>query len=263
MLPQRSPLTPDDRVVKSPIRRSSTENGDQIRLQGLAGAPVGHAKGRPSNAASADLMLGEAAALSPVASQDMDLRDDEAEQPLAEGLGEELLEAFTDALALAPNSYIGGDGALQPDVADAIDEGVEQEVAEGLAQVLSQVDIGEEAVAVADGEVAEEPAPVQQVVERWQMLGPMSGAGYISNEEMRTVLRIQRGKPKKSVTVNCYLHPGCKLLLTEARCPDDEALRRWLYDVPAAAPGASKEDNRRLAEQHMQAGKSRWGGRRS
>jgi hypothetical protein len=48
-------------------------------------------------------------------------------------------------------------------------------------------------------------------------------AGYVYLRG-RHVLRIQRGKPANSVTVNCYRHPGCILCIRQHKCPDDDTL---------------------------------------
>lgn len=71
-------------------------------------------------------------------------------------------------------------------------------------------------------------------------------------------MRVQRGKPQGRCTVNCYLHPRCSLLLNLNRTPSDAELYKWLYAVPAAPPGAPREEVKELARQHMNVGKAKW-----
>lgn len=209
------------------------------------------------------------AVLSPAAlfDEDMDLRDREDVDALDHGPQDELEELFALLAESLPEDVgdgdFGGGGGPAPDLPD---EQTAAEVAEGLAQVMSGIDTGEEAQpaneasssSAAADEVNAAPAPI--VDERWRDLGPVTDIGYVYDSTPRSVLRIQRGKPKNSVTINCYKHPGCRLLLTEARCPDDDGLKRWLFEVPPAAPGSSRDEAKRLAETHMALGKGRWGG---
>lgn len=195
--------------------------------------------------------------------EDMDLREQEALDIAGDGIVEELASLLCPGPDDPTNDGIwveGEEAAELPD--DDVDEATAQEVAAGVAQAMQSVGVecdtvGEE----EDGDRAnaEEPLPPAPV-ELWRELGLVIGLGYVYDRTPRSVLRIQRGKPKNSVTVNCYKHPGCKLLLTEARCPADDVLKQWLYEVPPSSPG-DKEEGRRLATQHMDLGRGRWGGR--
>ena len=100
-----------------------------------------------------------------------------------------------------------------------------------------------------------EPPPA--VPEPWMELTGPSATGYFSLG-VRSVLRIQRGKPAYSVTVNCYRHVGCRLLIAQSRCPDDEALKRWLFEVHPPAADAPAAEKKHLATDHMNIGKARW-----
>lgn len=158
------------------------------------------------------------------------------------------------------------DGA--PDAEDfdvAPDLATAAAVADGAARVMPQEKGDPQGVsgagssADAPPRVAQPPVPVD---EPWLALGDVTAMGYVY-DQTRMVMRVQRGKPKNSVTINCYRHSGCRMLLTERRCPDDAALKRWLFEVPRAPPGSSREEERRLASEHMAIGKGRWAGRRS
>ena len=110
------------------------------------------------------------------------------------------------------------------------------------------------------------PAPVEEEVaaldqQPWERLSDVSPLGYVYDGG-RSIMRVQRGKPAQSVTVNCYNHSQCKMLLTLNRCPDDMTLKRWYFSVPAPPPGASTEASRALGRQHMAEGLRQWGGRR-
>lgn len=91
-------------------------------------------------------------------------------------------------------------------------------------------------------------------------LSDPSPMGYIY-EACRSVMRIQRGKPSGSVTVNCYRHPGCHLLLSQSRCPDDSTLKRWLFEVDPAPAEATTAERQALARRHMALAKARWSGK--
>lgn len=93
--------------------------------------------------------------------------------------------------------------------------------------------------------------------EPWSKLIGPSASGYV-NDDRRSVMRIQRGKPLGRCTITCYKHRGCNLLLNLNRCPDDKELFQWLYEVEPVTretpPAAAKE----LASRHMALGKQRW-----
>lgn len=107
----------------------------------------------------------------------------------------------------------------------------------------------------------EEEGPTMAEQQPWERLSEVSAQGYVYDGG-RSVMRIQRGKPANSVTVNCYIHSQCKMLLTMRRCPDDMMLKRWFCSVPPPAPGASPEASRALGRKHMDDGLRQWGGRK-
>lgn len=192
----------------------------------------------------------------------MDSREQEAADALEQGISEELelLLRPTDA---GDNGSSDGGAGVTGAVEDAPDEAAVATVAAGVAEALADAGVADDDLdPPGDGaeSAAMAPPPPPPAEELWRQLGPTTAMGYVYDSTPRSVLRIQRGKPKNIVTVICYLHPGCKLLLTEARCPPDEALKQWLYEVPRAAPGSA--EGRQLAATHMALGKGRWGGRR-
>lgn len=110
-------------------------------------------------------------------------------------------------------------------------------------------------VRVHEPVIAVEPPP-----QPWERLGEVSAYGYVY-DGARSVMRVQRGKPARSVSVSCYLHPACTLLLTQALCPSDAVLKQWLFEVEAAPPGAPSAERKELARQHMALGRARWSAR--
>lgn len=60
------------------------------------------------------------------------------------------------------------------------------------------------------------------------------------------------------MTINCYKHIGCRLLVSTARCADDDEIKKWFFEVGPAPEGASSEEKKTLAKQHMDIGKAKW-----
>lgn len=214
-------------------------------------------------ASASSASAGPAQAPTPV--EDMDLRDQETQTAIDEGFYQELesllIPGPSDQVAYGMGAANEGLGRAEDD--DDGDEDTARAVAAGVAQTMASVDPDEGPAAAGEegADVADVEAPASEPAQLWQALGLVTPQGYVYDSTPRSVLRIQRGKPKNSVTVNCYLHIGCKLLLTETRCPSDEVLKQWLYEVPAPKRGSSRDEVRQLAEEHMQLGKGRWGGR--
>lgn len=72
------------------------------------------------------------------------------------------------------------------------------------------------------------------------------------------MLRIQRGKPANRVTISCYRHPSCNILVNESRAPSDQDVFSWLYEVEPVAQGMSKEERQELARRHKKLARDRW-----
>jgi hypothetical protein len=187
---------------------------------------------------------------------------------MAEGEAEELLGDSMDELELTyqEGDPLGFGGDLPFDEVESItiDAGSVAEVADGFAAAAEAAGLPDDLPAgpgvgsssSSSGPMQHEEVPPPPLAP-WQCLSAPSGAGYVY-DGMRSVLRIQRGKPKNSVTVTCYRHSGCHLLLSQARCPSDETLCKWLFEVGVAPVGAPKEVGKQLAQDHMRLGKSRW-----
>lgn len=134
----------------------------------------------------------------------------------------------------------------------------------GLDEWEQQVAGGANPASASSAASSTDPAPIAPPpvavaeVAPWELLSDVSASGYVYDANGRTAMRIQRGKPAKSVTVNCYRHSRCTLLLSQSRCPDDPALKRWLFEVEAAPLGCSTAESKELASKHMAAGKAKW-----
>lgn len=211
-----------------------------------------------------------------------DPEEEEEDMDLAAGLGEILEEEFSEIAECVEHAYeqaeliVNGSRSADPNVLDVglvtgpHPESVATLAKEG-ASINAVIDDGDELEAAPSAEAASSSAsanadvdvvPVEEVPkppeERMTDPSPM---GYVY-EGGRSVMRIQRGKPARSVTITCYRHSRCTMLLTEARCPSDLELKRWSLAVPAAPQGCPVEESRALAAQHMALGKGQWAGRR-
>lgn len=160
-----------------------------------------------------------------------------------------------DGVAEASASTVG----LMPGAAD-------QSTTETVEQLLSDF-IGESLVTGVDIENADNGAATGSAAETFagELVAPMPWEGLQGGSKLgywymngRTVMRIQRDNPRGSTTVNCYVHSGCRLLLSNARCPEDSVLKRWLFETPPAPDGAPAAVRASFAQQHMQLAKSRW-----
>lgn len=197
--------------------------------------------------------------------QEMDMRDVGDDNLPDPDMVDELEAAFGLSSSAPPPSSDALDEEGLCEVAEALpDPATVSEVAAGVAKAMAEIGVGEDEPTTSAASSTDAPATAEAVAEPepWLDLGEVTSLGYIYNSEPRTVMRVQRGKPANSVTINCYLHSGCRLLLTEARCPDDATLKRWLFEVPAPRPGATKEEAKKLAQDHMALGKGRWGGKK-
>lgn len=95
-------------------------------------------------------------------------------------------------------------------------------------------------------------------VEPWQeLVGPTTAMGYIYYKG-RSHMRIIRGNPKYSVTISCYNHPSCSFVLSEKRCPSDEELKKWSFEVGRAPEGSSSAIKAKLRDEHKGLALARW-----
>lgn len=173
--------------------------------------------------------------------------DDELERRVASaGAGVEVLDAPATV-------------QIDPSVAEAVAEQVSTEAdAAGLA--METAEAGGAASSSSSGALPSDGLVLGDAaasVAPWERLPPPTPLGYIYDGG-RSIMRIQRGKPARSVTVNCYVHSRCTMLLQESRCPSDEELKKWLFSVGPPPPGASAAEVKDLAARHMALGKAKW-----
>lgn len=160
--------------------------------------------------------------------------------------------------ALEPLASARPDGSTIEEVAASLVGGVPG--VEALAEEPGETDMDRNnSLPDQAGPLADEVAAglVQAPLEPWQRMTPPSAAGYIYFEG-RSVMRIQRNKLVGRLTLTCYRHPQCNMLINLDRAPPDEVLKQWLFEVGAPEEGASKEDRKALAKEHMRIGKARW-----
>lgn len=74
----------------------------------------------------------------------------------------------------------------------------------------------------------------------------------------RSVLRIQRDKPKGKCTVTCYRHRRCHFLLNLNRTPTDLDLFKWLFELPPTESSATDEEKKALTARHMGNARAKW-----
>lgn len=200
--------------------------------------------------------------------EEMDIA--EAEDLLSDDSTMSELFATYGAAAEDDPSCLGRVGGIaddfQDDLPDAEQDGlIATQVAEELSKAAAEVGLEGDLLAssasstdpptmVEDGEG--QAAPEAATPALAELTDPSSlGYMYLNG---RSIARVQYGKPKKSVTINCYRHPGCRLLLSESRCPDLSELKRWVFAVEAPEPGATQQDKKELAKQHMALGRESW-----
>lgn len=111
-------------------------------------------------------------------------------------------------------------------------------------------DVGVAAAQPAD-EVVAPPPP-------WATLVHPTGPSGYYYQNGRSVLRIQRGKPAGRVTISCYRHPACTILVNESRAPPDEEVFEWLYSVPPATAEMSPAERKALSAQHRGIAREKW-----
>lgn len=217
----------------------------------------------PTSAQQASATLGEDGEV-----EDMDLTEELAE--IWEDSEAEAFEEVPTSAALA----MAGDGPFEMSPANVSEPASAAPRGDDLAADFLSVapEIGlppEESEEVApDPSGLEDPLQAGEVVagtaevQPWEkLIGPSPIAGYVSDGQ-RSVMRIQRGKPKNRVTVTCYRHRKCGLLLNEDRCPPDSELLKWVYEVEATPGDAEPEVSKALSAQHIALGKARWSSRR-
>lgn len=202
-----------------------------------------------------------------VAQEELDLENELADI-MSDGSAEELAECLAPAEAdERPETSMGsGDNDLELTATAVVDKRVAEALLSELSGIAepdgaaNEIALGAAAAssgAASSSDVAPADPPAPAEAAPWEELSERSALGYFYFRG-RSVMRVQRGKPARSVTVSCYRHSRCTMLLTESRCPDDEALKKWLFAVDAPAPGASSAEAKALALEHMALGKGQW-----
>ena len=98
--------------------------------------------------------------------------------------------------------------------------------------------------------------PIPPTVEPWDEIPIPPVSGYVYREG-RHIMRIQRGKPTAtSVTVNCYQHPRCSIVVPVRRVADNKMLVRWYFSMPPCPEGMSRADKAQMTIDHKEKGKS-------
>lgn len=147
-----------------------------------------------------------------------------------------------------------------PDTVRAVGAEVEQAAqAAGLGEQLEEVEASGAGAGIAptDAPPAEKDLLPPPAREPWELMSEPSASGYLYFEG-RSVMRIQRGKPTGRLTLTCFRHPGCNLLINLPRAPNDLELKKWLFEVEPAPAGASMAERQALAKRHVQLARARW-----
>lgn len=164
--------------------------------------------------------------------------------------------------ANAPTDVIGDDIDEEPEtlarpVASAeTTRAIANEFSNKVDEVDLGTDVGEATVgnASASSDALAEDAPPPLPGEA--ATNPStSGCVYYQG---RMVLGLQRGKPKRRVTVNCYQHSRCQFLVNMERALPDDAFKRWAFEVKATPRGASTEEGQALRDCHVIVAKDGW-----
>ena len=138
------------------------------------------------------------------------------------------------------------------DVMDGLDLGPEPLVAAGASASSSSGH-----AAPSEGVVAPEPTTAITDVEPWTRFGEPGVTGYLYLDG-RSILRIQRGRPKHSTTISCYHNHGrCQLTIGESKATNDE-IKRWAFEVAPGSTESTAAERRELGERHMAIGRARW-----
>lgn len=169
--------------------------------------------------------------------------------------------------ANAPDKVIGDVVDEVPEVLmrPVASEETTRAIADKLSLMVDEVGLGaDDGETVAGNASASSDAPAAESVaedapppQPWEAATGPSTSGYVHHQG-RSVLRIQRGKPKGRVTITCYQHTKCNLLVNIERAPSDDVIKRWAFEVDATPRGASKEEAKALRDSHVKMAKDRW-----
>lgn len=164
--------------------------------------------------------------------------------------------------------------ALLASSGDDVDESTVAAISAGLEEAgealelnpVAQVELqGANNASAGSAEQPPAEAPHEEVsappLPDWQrMVGP-SSSGYVYLDG-RAVMRIQRGRPAGRLTLSCYRHTGCSMLINIDRAPTDDELKKWFFEVEPNAPESKKEERKEMTKTHLSLARARWTSKR-
>lgn len=171
----------------------------------------------------------------------------------------EVVEAEVDAdIAMRVPERVSPDGAddqtssvVAAELADIVgDIGLETEAPVANAGSTSASSNGIAELPAGESEAPPPPPP-------WRCMEGPSSSGYVYYQG-RGVMRIQRDKPPGRLTLSCYRHTRCNMLINLSRAPDDDTLKQWLFEVEPNPPGSTPEERTALARKHLGSARARW-----
>lgn len=197
-----------------------------------------------------------------------DLGGEDDEASVSESEGAALAESCMSA-AVSVSGLLAGDAPLAAQVPM---EGTVVSPAEVMSQATADADVtgladSEDATAAAvsgpspdapassgaDAAPPPPPPPAEAGAPRPELPSPM-GYVYLGG---RSIGRVIRGKPARSLSVRCYVHTSCSFLLPLRLAPSDSEICEWLVAEPAAPPGATTAQRQAAAKRHIELAK-RW-----
>ena len=160
-----------------------------------------------------------------------------------------------------------GDDLVFHDDLDALEAKYGHENGGGAARAVQQiagvVDASVDAAAVdiglaeAEGErpdgdagPEEEDAPVEEEVLAWQTVTNPGGDGWWEFEGRRAAKVTHYSPGPFKTTIRCYRHTSCKLIVN-VDLATDEAIKKWIAEVPRELPTHSVEERKALQALHF------------
>ena len=142
---------------------------------------------------------------------------------------------------------------------------ISEEIEDGARTIASEVVDGDEGSTHGIQEDGDHPEPdVDVSVEhedvpppwaRFTRICPITGFVYLDG---RVQCRIRHGNPKNKVSVTCYKHTGCKLIINGSRYPGDDVIYSWLFEFPEDVPGMTIAERHAARDRHIEVAKARW-----
>lgn len=198
----------------------------------------------------------------PLCDEEMDLADDELAS-LPDSDQDELLATYIEAPHGVEDPSMADAGPSAMASSDNTDEGHQEGVM--IAEAMEEAGLGAEVdcdAGDADPAGSGDEAPLAQDAppppSPWSScVGPSQVGGYVYDGG-RSILRIQRGGPAKRVTISCFRHPSCSILVNESRAPPDLEIFQSFFEVEATTPEMSGQERRGLTARHKALARARW-----